>query len=416
MIREELLDNVTRRPGNWDEVVSSFRQIQSEKRALQSEIDVLRAKRNDESKKMASVDKATPEFQQTREALKTLSDTIKEKQVAVDAATDKLRDAHLMIPNAPHESVPKGKGEEDNVELHVWGKKPELSFKPLAHWDLGENLDILDFETAAKISGARFCVLKGDGAKLSRALIAFMLDTHTEAGYLEIAPPALVRRDALVGTGQLPKFEDDVFKVAEDLFLSPTGEVQTTNLHQDDILDGDSLPIRYVAHTPCFRAEAGSYGKDTRGLIRQHQFEKVELVQFVRPENGYQALEELRLQAELILQKLGLHYRVVTLCTGDMSFAGAKTYDIEVWLPAQNTFREISSCTNFEDYQARRAKIRFRPEKGQKAQPVHTINGSGLAVGRTLVAILEQYQQEDGTITVPEVLRPYMGKDAITKR
>jgi seryl-tRNA synthetase len=321
----------------------------------------------------------------------------------------------MIIPNGPHASVPDGAGEADNTELLTWGSKPGYDFEPKAHWDVGEALGILDFEGAAKISGARFCVLRGLGSKLNRALINFMMDLHGEHGYAELWPPAMIKRPALEGTGQLPKFEQDLFKIAggqnpdDEFFLSPTAEVQVTNLHSGEILDGDRLPVKYVAYAPCFRAEAGSYGKDTRGLIRQHQFDKVELVKFVDPATSYDELERLRIDAERVLQTLGLHYRAVTLCTADLSFAAAKTYDLEVWLPGQNTYREISSCSNFEDFQARRARIRYRPEPGAKPRAVHTLNGSGLALGRTIVAILEQYQQADGSVVVPEALRPYMG-------
>jgi seryl-tRNA synthetase len=304
----------------------------------------------------------------------------------------------------------------------VWGEKPSFAFAPKDHVDLGVALDILDFERAAKISGARFCVLKGAGAKLERALMMFMLDTHTSRGYREVWPPALVKRHAMEGTGQLPKFEVDAFKTVapadkpdEEFFLAPTAEVPVTNLHRDEILDAESLPIKYTAYTACFRAEAGTYGKDTRGMIRQHQFDKVEVVKFVKPETSYDELEALCDDAQEILRRLGLHYRVSLLCTGDMGFTSAKTYDLEVWLPGQDAFREISSCSNFEDFQARRASIRFRPAPGEKPKFVHTLNGSGLAIGRTLVAILEQGQQADGSIVIPEPLRRYTGFDTITK-
>jgi seryl-tRNA synthetase len=312
--------------------------------------------------------------------------------------------------------VPAGAGEADNPILHTWGQKPTYTFQPKPHWEVGEALGILDFNAGAKITGARFTVLRGGASKLTRALINYMLDLHTQHGYDEVWPPAIVRAASLRGTGQLPKFEADLFKLAvtepeadNQLYLSPTAEVQVTNLHADEILDASSLPRRYCAYSACFRAEAGAYGKDTRGLIRQHQFDKVELVKLVAPETSYGELETLRQDAERVLQGLGLHYRVVTLCTGDLGNSAAKTYDLEVWLPGQDTYREISSCSNFEDYQARRAKIRYRTAAGEKPRPVHTLNGSGIAIGRTIVAILEQYQQADGSVVVPAALRPYCG-------
>jgi len=326
----------------------------------------------------------------------------------------KVSDLALRIPNLPHVSVPVGKDSSDNKEERRWGEPQQFSFKPRAHWDIGEALGILDFDRAAKIAGARFALLTGAGARLERALINYMLDLHTtQHGYREILPPLLVNRSSMTATGQLPKFEEDLFRLRdEDYFLIPTAEVPVTNLHRDETLTESALPIRYTSYTPCFRREAGSYGKDTRGLIRLHQFNKVELVTFAKPEQSYEELERLTGHAEAVLQGLGLHYRVVTLCTGDMGFSAAKTYDIEVWLPSQNHYREISSCSNFEGFQARRAGIRYKGTVGKKdakTEFVHTINGSGLAVGRTLVAILEHYQQPDGSVTIPEVLRHYMG-------
>ncbi len=326
----------------------------------------------------------------------------------------KVNDVVLRIPNLPHASVPVGKDSSDNKEERRWGEPQQFSFKPKAHWDLGEALGILDFDRAAKITGARFAVLTGAGARLERALINYMLDLHTTRhGYREVLPPFLVNRSSMTATGQLPKFEEDLFRLRdEDYFLIPTAEVPVTNLHRDETLSKSALPIRYAAYTPCFRREAGSYGKDTKGLIRLHQFNKVELVAFTLPEQSYEELERLTSHAEAILQGLGLHYRVVTLCTGDMGFSAAKTYDIEVWLPSQNHYREVSSCSNFEAFQARRATIRYKcavEKKGVKTECVHTLNGSGLAVGRTLVAILETYQQPDGSVMIPEVLRQYMG-------
>jgi seryl-tRNA synthetase len=329
------------------------------------------------------------------------------------AAIEQQRDQRLLVlPNVPHESVPVGKSAADNAEVRKWGTPPAFDFAPKPHYELGPALGILDFERATRMSGARFAVLTGGGARLSRALIDFMLDVHTrEHGYREVAPPFLVNRAALTGTGNLPKFEEDLFKIGGDwdLFLIPTAEVPLTNLHREEILDGRQLPMNYTAYTPCFRSEAGSYGADVRGLIRQHQFDKVELVKFTTPEQSHEELEALTRNAEEILKRLDLPYRTVLLCTGDMGFASAKTYDIEVWLPSQKTYREISSCSNTEAFQARRANIRFRRDGTGKAEFVHTLNGSGLAVGRTLIAVLENYQQADGSVVVPEALRPYMG-------
>ncbi|MEZ4364704.1 MAG: serine--tRNA ligase [Kofleriaceae bacterium] len=370
---------------------------------------------------MAALDRRGPEFAAARDELRALSSSIKAGEAEL-AGLEVDSEAHLLgLPNAPHASVPDGAGEADNVVLHTWGEKPTMDFAPKAHWELGEALGILDFEAGAKITGARFTVLRGWGARLSRALINYMIDLHTEHGYAEVWPPAVVRRASLRGTGQLPKFADDLFRIAPtaepgpehdpdtDLFLSPTAEVQVTNLHADHIFEPGELPVHYCAYAPCFRAEAGAAGRDTRGLIRQHQFDKVELVKFVAPEDSYAALDALRADAERVLAGLGLHYRAVTLCTGDLGQGAAKTYDLEVWLPGQGAYREISSCSNFEAYQARRAKIRYRPSAGDKPRPVHTLNGSGVAIGRTLVAILEQYQQADGSVVIPEALRRYLG-------
>ncbi len=411
MIDVAKLDVAAGRGGEVPAQIAEFRALDQERRDAQFALDALRAERNAANQSMAKADKKSPEFAAARDTLRELSKRIKVGEAALTELDERSRDKLLRIPNAPHESVPAGADEAANrVESH-WGDKPQFDFEPLNHWDIGEKLGVLDFESAAKLSGARFCVLKGHGSRLTRALISFMLDLHIDAGYTEVWPPALVRRPALMGTGQLPKFEDDLFRIAgeNELFLSPTAEVQVTNLHREQILEAADLPVRYAAYAPCFRAEAGSYGKDTRGLIRQHQFDKVELVKLVDPATSYDELEDLRGQAEKVLQGLGLHYRVVTLCMGDLGFTAAKTYDLEVWLPGQNTYREISSCSNFEDFQARRARIRYRPAPKEKARPVHTLNGSALAVGRTIVAILEQYQQADGTVRVPEALRPYMG-------
>ena len=351
--------------------------------------------------------------------LRALSKSIKDAQKSLDAELadieGALGDILMRLPNLPHESVPDGTSDADNVVLRAVGQKPKFDFTPKSHWELGEALGLLDFERAAKVAGARFAVYKGLLARLERALIAFMLDVHTSRGYTEVLPPFLVNRASMTGTGQLPKFEEDSYRTEgeDELFLAPTAEVPVTNLHRDEILDGASLPIRYCAYTPCFRREAGSYGKDTRGLIRQHQFQKVELVKFTRPEDSEAEHEALTRDAEEILQRLGLHYRVVARCAGDLGFSAAKCHDLEVWLPGQATYREISSCSNFEDFQARRASIRFRQTPKEKPRFVHTINGSGLAVGRTVVAILENYQRADGSIAIPEALRPYMGVDEI---
>jgi len=410
MIDPQRLDEAVRRGGDVAELVAAFKRDDGHRKALQGELDELRAERNAATKRMAKADKTSAAFVAERDKLRELSQTIKSKEGELKTIEEQVRDSHLRIPNAPHASVPEG-GEEDNQFHSAWGEKPDFDFTPKNHWDVGEALGMLDFEAGARISGARFTVLRGAGSRLNRALINFMLDLHTEHGYTEVWPPAMIRRQSLVGTGQLPKFEQDLFKLAGDneLFLSPTAEVQVTNLHAEQILAGAALPIKYCAYAPCFRAEAGSYGKDTRGLIRQHQFDKVELVKLVEPDTSYDELEALRTDAERVLQRLELHYQVVTLATGDLGFAAAKCYDLEVWLPGQGAYREISSCSNFENFQARRAKIRYRPGKGEKARPVHTLNGSGLAVGRTIVALLEQYQQADGSLIIPDALRPYMG-------
>ena len=413
------MEDVLRRGGDVSSVVSAWRALDERRKKLQAELDGKRAARNAANEKMAKLDKKSPEFAAARDELKALSSAIKEGEQELSTLENTSQQRLLHIPNAPHASVPVGTSEADNVVHHVWGEKPTYAFQPRPHWEIGESLGILDFEAGIRIAGARFTVLRGAASRLTRALINYMLDLHTGAGYDEVWPPAIIKRASLRGTGQLPKFEADLFRldvpvgpdhVADnDLFLSPTAEVQVTNLHNDQIFEPDTLPRRYCAYAPCFRAEAGAAGKDTRGLIRQHQFDKVELVKFTTPETSYDELEKLRDDAERVLQGLGLHYRVVTLCTGDLSFTSAKTYDLEVWLPGQDTYREISSCSNFEDFQARRAKIRYRPTTADKPRPVHTLNGSGIAIGRTLVAILEQYQQADGSVVVPPALRPYMG-------
>ena len=399
----------------WD----TLRKLLEERRGLTVQVEHLRADLKKGSDEVASLKRQKLSSEAAVAAMKQLGERIAEVESALRIIEEQLDEIALRIPNLPHQSVPAGTGPEHNVEVRRWGAPPTFSVPPQTHWDLGERLGILDFDRAAKIAGARFAVLTGDGARLERALINFMLDLHTtEHGYREVLPPLMVNRSAMTGTGQLPKFEEDLFRLRdEDYFLIPTAEVPVTNLHRDEILSESALPIRYTAFTPCFRREAGSYGKDTRGLIRLHQFNKVELVAFTKAEHSYEELERLTGHAETILQRLGLHHRVVTLCTGDMGFSAAKTYDLEVWLPSQNQFREISSCSNFEAFQARRAAIRCKGAGGKKdsrAEFVHTLNGSGLAVGRTLVAILENYQQADGSVIMPEALRPYLrGMDRI---
>jgi seryl-tRNA synthetase len=419
MLNPARMDDVLRRGPDVGPAVAAWKSLDEARRKLQNELDTARQQRNAGSDRMAKLDKKSSEFASARDDLKTLSTKIKDGEAELARLEAESENGLFVIPNAPHASVPTGAGEHDNVLHHTWGQKPSFAFAPKPHWEVGEALGILDFNAGTKITGARFTVLRGAASQQPRGLINYMLDLHTARGYGEVWPPAVVARRSLRGTGQLPKLEADLFKLElpvgpdhvadNDLFMSPTAEVQVTNLHADEILDADKLPIRYCAYAPCFRAEAGAAGKDTRGLIRQHQFDKVELVKNVAPEHSYDELEALRDDAERVLQGLGLHYRVVTLCTGDMSFASAKTYDLEVWLPGQDTYREISSCSNFEDFQARRAKIRYRPSAGEKARPCHTLNGSGIAIGRTIVAILENYQQADGSVTVPEVLRPYLG-------
>jgi len=411
MLDPARMDGALRRGGDTVALVERWRAADETRKRLQGELDSLRHQRKSANERMAKLDKKSDEFAAARDELRDLSQRVKAGEAELAQVEAEVADTLLTIPNAPHESVPDGGDERANRVESSWGDKPRFDFEPKAHWDLGEGLGILDFETAAKISGARFTILRGDGSRLTRALINFMLDLHGARGYREVWPPAMIRRQALLGTGQLPKFEEDLFRCdgENELFLSPTAEVQVTNMHRDEILEAERLPLHYCAYAPCFRAEAGAYGKDTRGLIRQHQFDKIELVKLVAPETSYDELEALRGDAEQVLRELGLHYRVVTLCTGDLGFAAAKTYDLEVWLPGQDTYREISSCSNFEDFQGRRAKIRYRPAKGEKPRPVHTLNGSGLAVGRTVVAILEQYQRADGGVAIPKALQPYMG-------
>jgi seryl-tRNA synthetase len=402
------------RRGVAPEVLDSFAEADAERRRIIAESDQLNAARNTASREIGGLMKEgkREQAEERREEVNQLKERIAELDHLRDQAESRMHDLLSTLPNIPHESVPVGEDESANVEVRRWGTKPEFEFEPKDHVDLGTALGILDQDRAAKIAAARFAILNGEGARLERALINFMLDVHArEHGYQETLPPFIVNKAALFGTGQLPKFEADLFKLTDEreLYLVPTAEVPVTNYHREEILDASQLPLRWVAYTPCFRSEAGSYGRDTRGLIRQHQFEKVELVKYSLPENSYDELESLTRDAESILQKLGIHYRTVALSTGDLGFGSAKTYDIEVWLPSQNTFREISSCSNYETFQARRAQIRFRRAGRAKPEFVHTLNGSGLAAGRTWIAILENFQQPDGSIQIPEVLRPYMG-------
>jgi len=398
--------------------LDDFRRADDERRRVIAESDQLNAQRNASSREIGALMKEgkNEEAERRRSEVATLKEHIAELDQRRAAAETRIHDLLATLPNIPHDTVPTGDDESANVEVRRWGKPPEFSFEPKDHVDLGNALGILDLERATKIASARFAILNGAGARLERALINFMLDVHTrEHGYLETLPPFIVNRASLFGTAQLPKFEADLFKLEDErqLYLIPTAEVPVTNYHREEILDASQLPMRWVAYTPCFRSEAGSYGRDTRGVIRQHQFEKVELVKYSLPENSYEELESLTRDAERILQKLGIPYRVVTLSTGDLGFGSAKTYDIEVWLPSQNTFREISSCSNYEAFQARRAQIRFRRAGGAKPEFVHTLNGSGLAIGRTWIAILENFQQEDGSVLIPEALQPYMDMDKI---
>ena len=417
----ELVEEKLRQRGaNPDELLRNFREIDTRRRAAITETENLKAQRNRASDEIAKLKKNKQDATAQIEETKNLRGQIEEREKAAEAADAELREILNSIPNLPDDSVPVGRSEADNKEVRRWGTPREFSFTPKPHWELGEQLGILDLERAVKITGGRFAVYWDMGAKLERALANFMLDLHTkEHGYTEVLPPYLVNAESMYGTGQLPKFEADLFKVPhgdKNLYLIPTAEVPVTNLYRDEMLDTAQLPISLVAYTPCFRSEAGSYGKDVRGIIRQHQFQKVELVKFTRPEDSYEQHEKLTRNAEEVLQKLGLPYRVMALSTGDMGFTSAKTYDLEVWLPGQQLFREISSCSNFEAFQARRANIRYRPEGKKGTEFVHTLNGSGLAVGRTWLAILENYQQEDGSVVIPEALRPYMGVERIERR
>lgn len=399
--------------------LESFLGLDEERRQLLREVEELKRRRNLASDGIAQMKQARQDATSQIEEMREVSQRIKNLDQQLAAVQEKLDEILLLIPNMPHPSVAVGKDEHDNPVVKVWGQPPEFDFQPKPHWDVAESLGILDFERAARMTGARFALYWGIGAALERALISFMLDLHTRLhGYLEVLPPFIVNAASLTGTGQLPKFKQDLFKLENsDYYLIPTAEVPVTNIHRNEVLEEDDLPRYYAAYTPCFRSEAGSYGKDTRGLIRQHQFNKVEMVKLVHPETSYDELESLLANAEAILQELGLHYRVVSLCTGDLGFSAAKTYDIEVWLPGQQTYREISSCSNFEDFQARRANIRYRRKGQTKTDFVHTLNGSGLAVGRTLVAILENCQQRDGSVIIPKALRPYVRCiDKITDR
>ncbi|AEV17345.1 serine--tRNA ligase [Geobacillus sp. G4] len=407
---EEVKEKLMQRGGDLTNI-DRFEQLDKDRRRLIAEVEELKSKRNDVSQQIAVLKREKKDAEPLIAQMREVGDRIKRMDEQIRQLEAELDDLLLSIPNVPHESVPIGQSEEDNVEVRRWGEPRSFSFEPKPHWEIADRLGLLDFERAAKVAGSRFVFYKGLGARLERALINFMLDIHLdEFGYEEVLPPYLVNRASMIGTGQLPKFAEDAFHLdSEDYFLIPTAEVPVTNLHRDEILAADDLPIYYAAYSACFRAEAGSAGRDTRGLIRQHQFNKVELVKFVKPEDSYDELEKLTRQAETILQRLGLPYRVVALCTGDLGFSAAKTYDIEVWLPSYGTYREISSCSNFEAFQARRANIRFRRDPKAKPEYVHTLNGSGLAIGRTVAAILENYQQEDGSVIVPEALRPYMG-------
>lgn len=384
-------------------------ELDAKRRDITFQVENLKNKQNTVSKEIPKLKKEGKDVSSVLQEMKELSDKIKEDDKVLSETEAELKDLLMRVPNLPHESVPIGDSDEDNVEIRKWGKIKNFSFSPKAHWDIGENLNILDPTRAAKVTGSRFTFYKGLGSKLERAIINFFLDTHAKSGYEEIFPPFIVNRDSLTGTGQLPKFEEDVFKLeGMDYFLIPTAEVPVTNLYRDEILSADQLPIKHVAYSACFRSEAGSAGRDTRGLIRQHQFNKVELVKFTTPESSYEELEKLTRDAELVLQLLGLPYRVVTICTGDLGFTAAKKYDIEVYMPSYGRYVEISSCSNFEDFQARRANIKYKENPTDKAKLVHTLNGSGVAIGRTVAAILENYQNEDGSVTIPEVLVPYM--------
>jgi seryl-tRNA synthetase len=413
-IREnlELVKEKTEFRGIKDSRIDDFAEVDTKRRELLSELESLRNKRKTVSSEIAVLKKEKKNADSLILEMRAAGERIKELEKLVASVEENLQDIVMGIPNLCDDSVPQGLDENENVEIRQWGNITEFAFDPKPHWEIGEGLDILDFERAAKLSGARFALLKGFGSRLERALINFMLDLHTQKhGYTEVLPPFLVNSTSMTATGQLPKFEEDLFRIKDwDLYLIPTAEVPVTNIHRDETLAEKELPIKYCSYTPCFRSEAGSYGKDTRGLIRQHQFDKVELVKFTRPEESIDELESLLADAEEVLQLLKLPYRVVTLCTGDLGFSAIKTYDIEVWMPAQNKYREISSCSNFGDFQARRGGVRYRPRDSKKSSLVHTLNGSGLAVGRTLAAILENFQRDDGSVYLPEILEPYFEK------
>lgn len=397
-----------------DAVIDEILSIDEQRRSVLGEAEAKKAEQNKASKEIPMLKKQGQNTDELMARMKQLSEEIKECDTKAAALIDRQQELLYSIPNVPHETVPIGTDDSQNQEIRRFSQPREFAFEPKAHWDIGADLGILDPETAAKVTGKRFHFYRGLGARLERAVINFYLDTHTQHGYTEVFPPFMANTASMTGTGQLPKFAEDMFKLEGlDYYLIPTAEVPVTNMHRDEILDGTQLPIKYCAYSACFRAEAGSAGRDTRGLIRQHQFNKVELVKFAHPDHSYEELEALTADAERVLQALGLPYRVVALCSGDLGFSSAKTYDIEVWMPSYNAYKEISSCSNFEDFQARRAAIRYKMDRNEKAQLVHTLNGSGVAVGRTVAAILENYQNEDGSVTVPEVLRPYMGTDRI---
>ena len=412
---EEVIKALEKRKGKFP--IDKVLELDEKRRRVLTEVEEMKARQNTASKEVPKLKKEGKDASHIFTEMKTLSDKIKELDVEVKGIDEELKTTLLQIPNTPNDSVVEGDSDEDNVELRKNGEPKKFEFEPKAHWDIGTDLKVLDFEAATKITGTRFTLFRGLGSRLERALINFMVDLHTEEhGYMEMATPFMINRDSMIGTGQLPKFEHDMFHLpSKDYFLVPTAEVPLTNLHRDDILNEGDLPIKYTAYTPCFRQEAGSAGRDTRGLIRNHQFDKVELVKFTKPEDSYDELEKLTNNAEEVLKQLGLPYRVVMLSTGDLGFSSAKTYDIEVWMPSYDRYVEISSCSNFEDFQARRANIRYRNRETGKAEFLHTLNGSGLAVGRTMAAILENYQQEDGSVVIPEVLVPYMRGTKVIK-
>lgn len=398
---------------DMDSLVDEVLAIDADRRALMQKTDLLKQEQNEASKKIPQIKKEGGDISEIMKRMNEIKESVKQNDAVLSELEEKQKKIMYEFPNIPSDTTPIGKDDTENVEIRRWGEPRKFDFEAKAHWDIGADLGILDPETAAKVTGTRFHFYKGLGARLERAIINFYLNTHIENGYTEIMPPYMVNRASMTGTGQLPKFEEDAFKTTNDYFLIPTAEVPVTNMHRDEILDGSKLPISYCAYSACFRAEAGSAGRDTRGLIRQHQFNKVELVKFVDPETSYEELEKLTNDAERVLQLLGLPYRVVALSSGDIGFSSAKTYDIEVWMPSYGRYVEISSCSNFEDFQARRASIRFKKDAKSKAQLVHTLNGSGVAIGRTTAAILENFQNEDGSVTIPEVLVPYMGTDII---